>query len=81
MKFLPKSGPYPAFLLKEYPKFYIENIGNTKQLMKMKQEELLLKEERRQMERELEENKLREESDNFIQEVHQHRLDGELTVQ
>ncbi|XP_015114909.1 TBC1 domain family member 31 [Diachasma alloeum] len=74
LKFLPASGPYPPFLLKEYPKFLIGNLGNVKQLLDMKQEELLVKEERRKMARELEEKKLKEESENFLQEIHQKRL-------
>ncbi|XP_011305306.1 TBC1 domain family member 31 [Fopius arisanus] len=74
LKFLPESGPYPPFLLKEYPKFLIGNLGNAKQLIDMKQEEFLLKEERRKMTRELEERKVKEESENFLQEIHQQRL-------
>ncbi|XP_063984521.1 TBC1 domain family member 31 [Diachasmimorpha longicaudata] len=72
-KFLPSSGPYPPFPLKEYPNFLIGNLGSAKQMLDMKQDALMMKQERQKMTEILEAKKLKEESENFLRDINQRR--------
>ncbi|KAK0084431.1 hypothetical protein PV325_007025 [Microctonus aethiopoides] len=71
---LPSNGPYPPILITEYPKFVLENQKHLAELERLKEEEAILIEKRREAAKIAEEKRLREESENFAKQIHQNRL-------
>ncbi|XP_012276897.1 TBC1 domain family member 31 [Orussus abietinus] len=72
---LPSKGPYPPFLIQQYPKLMAEEY-HLESLEKLKEEEKHLREEKRAAAKLAEEKRLRAEADKFLKEVHQTRLDA-----
>ncbi|KAK0175555.1 hypothetical protein PV327_009297 [Microctonus hyperodae] len=71
---LPKSGSYLPVLILDYPKFAFENQQQLAELKRLKEEEAILIEKKREAVKIAEEKRLREESENFAKQVHQNRL-------
>lgn len=70
------SGPYPSFILKEYPKFLIENLS-IGDLEKLKMQEQNTQEYNHRIAN-FEKRRLHAETEAFTKQIHETRMNGKI---
>lgn len=70
------SGPYPSFILKEYPKFIIENL-NIADLGKLKMQEQNLQKYNCRI-ADFDQRKLHAETEILPRQIHETKLNGKI---
>lgn len=75
MNTLPKKGPYQPFLQYEFPKYLTDELRGIT-LKKLKEKERRLRGFQLHAMELLEEKRLRVESENFVRNIHEMRLNG-----
>ncbi|KAF7993842.1 hypothetical protein HCN44_011111 [Aphidius gifuensis] len=73
-EFLPENGPYPPFLMNEFPKFLISDQENISKLQKLQAEEVLVKQKNLEAKKRAEKKMINDEIERFSKEIHNQRL-------